>query len=70
MAAAGCIGLINSIGSLGGFLGPTVLGHLQARSQSGSFDGGIYFLCACMAVAAAIILSLGVGRKATGHSGP
>jgi ACS family tartrate transporter-like MFS transporter len=61
MAAAGCIGLINSVAQLGGFVGPYVLGHLQTRS--GSFDGGIYFLCGCMAVAAAVIFSLRVGRK-------
>jgi MFS transporter, ACS family, tartrate transporter len=66
MAAAGSIGLINSFGSIGGFVGPYVLGHMQASSSSGSFDGGIYFLCACMAVAAAIILSLGVGTKEPG----
>ncbi len=65
MAAAGSIGLINSVGSLGGFVGPYVLGHLQASSSSGSFDGGIYFLCACMTLAAAIILSLGAGTKET-----
>jgi ACS family tartrate transporter-like MFS transporter len=64
MAAAGCIGLINSVASLGGFIGPYVVGHLQARS--GSFNGGIYFLCACMAIAAAIILSLRVERKESG----
>jgi ACS family tartrate transporter-like MFS transporter len=65
MAAAGSIALINSVAQLGGFVGPYVVGHLQARS--GSFNGGIYFLCASLAMAAAIILSLKVGRKERPH---
>ncbi|MEO8427455.1 MAG: MFS transporter [Verrucomicrobiota bacterium] len=60
-AAAGSIGLINSIGNLGGFLGPYVLG--KAETVTGSFVGGIYFLCVSMIVSAAIILLLGLGRK-------
>jgi MFS transporter, ACS family, tartrate transporter len=60
-AAAGSIGLINSIGNLGGFLGPFVLGKVE--TVTGSFVGGIYFLCAFMTVSAAIILLLGLGRK-------
>jgi ACS family tartrate transporter-like MFS transporter len=63
MAAAGSIALINSLGQFGGFVGPYVLGHLQVRT--GSFVGGIYFLCACMAAAAAIILSLRVKPVST-----
>lgn len=59
-AAAGSIGLINSIGNLGGFLGPTVLGTVQ--KYTGSFVGGIYYLCASMAICAAIILLLGIGK--------
>jgi MFS transporter, ACS family, tartrate transporter len=60
-AAAGGIGLINSIGNLGGFLGPTVLGMVQ--KYTGSFVGGIYYLCASMAICAAIIALLGIGRR-------
>jgi MFS transporter, ACS family, tartrate transporter len=60
-AAAGSIGLINSIGNLGGFLGPYVLGKVE--TVTGSFVGGIYFLCASMAVSATIILLIGLGRK-------
>jgi len=58
MAAAGSIALINSLGQFGGFVGPYVLGTLQTRT--GSFVGGIYFLCFCLAAAAVIILSLKV----------
>ena len=60
-AAAGSIGLINSIGNLGGFLGPSLLGEVQRRT--GSFVGGIYYLCVSMAVSAVIIFLLGLGRK-------
>jgi MFS transporter, ACS family, tartrate transporter len=60
-AAAGSIGLINSIGNLGGFLGPTVLG--TAEKYTGSFVGGIYYLCASMAICATIIALIGVGRR-------
>jgi ACS family tartrate transporter-like MFS transporter len=60
-AAAGSIGLINSLGNLGGFFGPAVLGYVE--KHTGSFVGGIYYLCFSMAVCATIILALGVGRK-------
>jgi len=60
-AAAGSIGLINSIGNLGGFLGPTVLGTVE--KHTGSFVGGIYYLCASMAICAIIIAVIGVGRR-------
>jgi ACS family tartrate transporter-like MFS transporter len=60
-AAAGSIGFINSVGNLGGFLGPTVLGKVE--SLTGSFVGGIYFLCVCMALSAIIIFLLGLGAK-------
>lgn len=58
-AAAGSIGLINSVGNLGGFLGPTIMG--QVKTATGSFTGGLYFLCASMVVAASIIYFLGMG---------
>jgi ACS family tartrate transporter-like MFS transporter len=58
MAAAGSIALINSLGQFGGFVGPDVLGIVQTRT--GSFVGGIYFLCFCLAAAAVIVLSLKV----------
>ena len=60
-SAAGSIGLINSIGNLGGYLGPSVLGKVQ--TLTGSFVGGIYFLCVSMAVSATIIFRLRLERK-------
>jgi MFS transporter, ACS family, tartrate transporter len=60
-AAAGSIGLINSIGNLGGFLGPYIMGRVE--TLTGSFVNGIYFLSASMLVAAMIVFGLGLGRK-------
>lgn len=61
--AAGSIGLINSIGNLGGFMGPFILGRIQ--TATGSFVGGIYFLCASMALSATILFLLGLGAKSS-----
>ncbi len=58
--AAGSIGLINSIGNLGGFLGPWVIGSVEALT--GSFEGGLFFLAASMALAAFTVYRLGIGR--------
>jgi ACS family tartrate transporter-like MFS transporter len=63
-AAAGSIGLINSIGNLGGFLGPFILGKVE--TLTGSFVGGLYFLCVAMTLSAAILFLLGLGTKRSG----
>ncbi len=60
-AAAGSIGLINSVGNLGGFLGPSILGGL--KTSTGSFVGGLYYLSASMMVSVFVILSIGIGKK-------
>ena len=61
-AAAGSIGLINSFGNLGGFFGPTVLGSVE--NITGSFVGGLYYLCVSMLVSATLIFCFGLGKKA------
>jgi ACS family tartrate transporter-like MFS transporter len=61
-AAAGSIGLINSVGNLGGALGPSVLGVV--RTVTGSFRGGLMYLAVSMTVSATIILMLGLGKRA------
>jgi ACS family tartrate transporter-like MFS transporter len=61
-AAAGSIGLINSIGNLGGFVGPYVVGRTEKWTHS--FAPGIWFLCISMIVSASIILTLGLGHRA------
>ena len=55
-AAAGSIGLINSVGNLGGFFGPTVVGWLTDRF--GGFAAGVGFLAAVQLIAIAIALAL------------
>jgi ACS family tartrate transporter-like MFS transporter len=49
VAAAGAIALINSVGNLGGFVGPYVVGFL--KNATGTFTGGAVFLVICLVVA-------------------
>jgi MFS transporter, ACS family, tartrate transporter len=51
-AAAGGIAMVNSIGNLGGYVGPFVVGWI--KDSTGSFESGLYFLAAC-ALASAVI---------------
>jgi ACS family tartrate transporter-like MFS transporter len=60
-AAAGSVGLINSIGNLGGFVGPTLLGKVV--TATGSYVPGLAYLCFSMVVSATIILTLGLGHR-------
>ncbi|MHB1560874.1 MAG: MFS transporter [Isosphaeraceae bacterium] len=60
-AAAGSVGLINSVGNLGGFLGPSILGSVQTWKHS--YVPGLIYLCFSMAVSATIILALGLGHR-------
>jgi ACS family tartrate transporter-like MFS transporter len=53
-AAAGGIALINSVGNLGGFVGPNVLGQFQAAT--GRFGGGLLALALLMALGGALAL--------------
>lgn len=55
-AAAGSIGLINSVGNLGGFLGPTVVG--KVKTLTGSYDIGIYFLATTCLISACVVYSM------------
>lgn len=54
-AAAG-IALINSIGNLGGFVGPFVIGWL--KSKRGGYAGGLYVVGATLAVSAVVTILL------------
>jgi MFS family permease len=55
-AAAGAVGLINSVGNLGGFVGPYVTGWMQTRT--GSFSGAMFYLAGSLALAGVLILTL------------
>lgn len=62
-AAAAGIGLINSIGNLGGFFGPSTMGAL--REMTGGYTGGLYVLTAALIVEAVLVMSLRLpGRDA------
>jgi len=61
--AAGSIGLINSVGNLGGFVGPYMMGWLE--HTTGSFVGGLAVLSASLMLSAVIVLCLGLGGART-----
>ena len=61
-AAAGGIALINSLGNLGGFAGPTLMGYM--KQSTGGFAAGLALLA--LSIAAAASLSMLVPR--TTHS--
>ena len=61
-AAAGSIGLINSVGNLGGFVGPFALGWIE--DSYGTFRPGLLILCVSMTISATIIVTLGLGKRA------
>jgi len=64
-AAAGAVGLINSIGNVGGFVGPYITGWAEKRT--GSFAGAMLCLAISLALAASLILSLKRDRSACDH---
>jgi ACS family tartrate transporter-like MFS transporter len=57
-AAAGAIGLINSCGNVGGFLGPYLTG--LTKDLTGSVDSAYLFLAACLLGAGLLMLTLRV----------
>jgi ACS family tartrate transporter-like MFS transporter len=66
-AAAGGIALINSMGAVGGFVGPYLIGNIKERT--GEFAPGLLLLAGSLATAAVIVLGLrasavgGLGRE-------
>jgi ACS family tartrate transporter-like MFS transporter len=55
-AAAGGIALVNSIGNVGGFVGPYLMGWI--RDATGGFTAGLLTLAAILVLGAAIVLRL------------
>jgi MFS transporter, ACS family, tartrate transporter len=53
-AAAASIGFINSIGNLGGFVGPSVVGYLLSSGRP--FSVAVLLLSGCFVLAGALIL--------------
>jgi nitrate/nitrite transporter NarK len=64
-AAAVAIGLINSCGNLGGFVGPYVVGYLLDKTHSEI--SGMSYLAASAFVASILVLSLPRSRQAMEH---
>ncbi|MGY5809040.1 MFS transporter [Rhizobium sp. LEGMi198b] len=58
-AAAAGIATINSIGNLGGFVGPSMIGWI--KDTTGSFAGGLFFVAALLVVSTAVTLLLARG---------
>jgi ACS family tartrate transporter-like MFS transporter len=59
-AAAASIALINSVGNLGGFLGPYAIGFLT--DLTGGYDAGVYYLVATGIFGGLLVLSLRSAR--------
>jgi MFS transporter, ACS family, tartrate transporter len=55
-AAAAGIALINAIGNLGGFVGPSIMGWL--RDATGGYAGGLLVLSGALILEAILVLSL------------
>ncbi len=60
-AAATAIGTINSIGNLGGFVGPYIFGYL--KTATGRYDAGLWFLTGCMVVSGLLASRLKTNEK-------
>ena len=61
-AAAG-IATVNSIGNLGGFVGPAMIGWI--KEETGSFMGGLYFVAGLLIVSAVLTLVLSRSQART-----
>jgi len=60
-AAAAGIALINSVGNLGGFVGPSAMGWL--RGLTGSYAYGLLVLAAALIIEAALVVSLKLPKE-------
>jgi ACS family tartrate transporter-like MFS transporter len=59
-AAAGGVALVNSVGNIGGFVGPTLVGYV--RDTTGGFAAGLWALAAGLVIGAAIAARLPVSH--------
>lgn len=64
-AAAASIGLINSLGNLGGFVGPLIMGYLVHRTHS--FTAGLLYLVGSLCLSGILMLTVGAGRRPLPH---
>src|ERR1700737_5385972 len=59
-AAAAGIGMINSVGNLGGFVGPMIMGYLVTRTKS--FAAGMLYLVGSLFLSSILMLLVKAGR--------
>jgi len=59
-AAAG-IALVNSVGNIGGFVGPNIIGYLQQTTRG--FAGGLIVIGAILAAGGLLVLPINPGKK-------
>jgi ACS family tartrate transporter-like MFS transporter len=62
-AAAVSVGLINTLGNLGGFVGPAVFGYLTTRT--GRFEPGMWFLVGCILISGLLASGIRTGETST-----
>ena len=67
-AAAAGIATINSIGNLGGFVGPTMIGWI--KDLTGSFLGGLYFVAGLLVVSAVLTFLLSRSQRVAAGTEP
>ena len=65
-AAAAGIATINSIGNLGGFAGPAIIGWI--KDITGSFLGGLYFVSGLLVLSAVLTLVLSGSHRTVATS--
>lgn len=64
-AAAATIGLINSLGTLGGFVGPYMIG--STKDAAGHFGRGLYLVGGTLIISAVTIILMRFASKLPGH---
>ena len=67
-AVAAGIATINSIGNLGGFVGPAMIGWI--KHLTGSFQGGLYFVAGLLVLSAVLTLVLSRSRRNSPATAP
>jgi len=65
-AAAASIGLINSVGNLGGFVGPLAMGYLAGRTHA--FTAGLWYLVGSLVMSGVLMLAVGAGQRREAHA--
>jgi MFS family permease len=60
-AAAAAVGLINSVGNLGGFVGPYIVGYL--KTATGNYRAALWFLAGCALAAGLLATRLKPPKK-------